>query len=125
VFVIGYYLSAHTAERLLTEGFIENSAERMIDTPISKSGDRRRGLRRLLMGMKPTPNFSLLILFCFDMLIELRGEIALSRLVNSGGLRGPAAAVRGGPFHLNATSLSLNTAGLKMVEPSTAQMPKV
>ena len=51
VFVIGEDIGAYGGAFKLTEGFIDEfGAERMIDTPISESGDCRRGVRRGVDG---------------------------------------------------------------------------
>jgi 2-oxoisovalerate dehydrogenase E1 component beta subunit len=77
------------------------------------------------MGMKPIAEFQFIdFISCgFDMLTNYAAK---SRYRGCGGIgavfRGPCGSgVRGGPFHsLNAEAFFLNTAGLKIVEPSTA-----
>jgi pyruvate/2-oxoglutarate/acetoin dehydrogenase E1 component len=77
------------------------------------------------MGMKPVAEFQFIdFISCgFDMLTNYAAK---SRYRGCGGIqavfRGPCGGgVRGGPFHsINAEALFMNTAGLKIVEPSTA-----
>src|SRR5215210_8850580 len=126
VFVIGEDVGAYGGAFKVTEGFIEHfGAERMIDTPIAEAAIVGAACGAALMGMKPVAEFQFIdFISCgFDMLTNYAAK---SRYRNCGGIqavfRGPCGGgVRGGPFHsLNAESFFLNTAGLKMVEPSTA-----
>lgn len=126
VFVIGEDVGAYGGAFKLTEGFLDNfGAERMIDTPISEAAIVGAACGAALMGMKPVAEFQFIdFISCgFDMLTNYAAK---SRYRGCGGIqavfRGPCGSgVRGGPFHsLNAESFFLNTAGLKMVEPSTA-----
>ena len=126
VFVIGEDVGAYGGAFKLTEGFLDHfGAERMIDTPISEAAIVGAACGAALMGMKPVAEFQFIdFVSCgFDMLTNYAAK---SRYRGCGGIpvvfRGPCGGgVRGGPFHsLNAESFFLNTAGLKMVEPSTA-----
>jgi len=126
VFVIGEDVGAYGGAFKLTEGFIDHfGPERMIDTPISEAAIVGAACGAALMGMKPVAEFQFIdFISCgFDMLTNYAAK---SRYRGCGGIqavfRGPCGGgVRGGPFHsLNAESFFLNTAGLKMVEPSTA-----
>ncbi len=126
VFVIGEDVGAYGGAFKLTEGFIETfGAERIIDTPISEAAIVGAACGAALMGMKPVAEFQFIdFISCgFDMLTNYAAK---SRYRGCGGIqavfRGPCGGgVRGGPFHsLNAEAFFLNTAGLKMVEPSTA-----
>ncbi len=126
VFVIGEDIGAYGGAFKLTEGFIDEfGAERMIDTPISEAAIVGAACGAALMGMKPVAEFQFIdFISCgFDMLTNYAAK---SRYRGCGAIsavfRGPCGSgVRGGPFHsLNAESFFLNTAGLKMVEPSTA-----
>lgn len=126
VFVIGEDVGAYGGAFKLTEGFIDHfGEERMIDTPISEAAIVGAACGAALMGMKPVAEFQFIdFISCgFDMLTNYAAK---SRYRGCGGIqavfRGPCGGgVRGGPFHsLNAESFFLNTAGLKMVEPSTA-----
>ncbi len=126
VFVIGEDVGTYGGAFKLTEGFIDEfGAERMIDTPISEAAIVGAACGAALMGMKPVAEFQFIdFVSCgFDMLTNYAAK---SRYRGCGGIpavfRGPCGGgVRGGPFHsLNAESFFLNTAGLKMVEPSTA-----
>jgi 2-oxoisovalerate dehydrogenase E1 component beta subunit len=97
----------------------------MIDTPISEAAIVGAACGAALMGMKPVAEFQFIdFVSCgFDMLTNYAAK---SRYRGCGAIgavfRGPCGGgVRGGPFHsLNAESFFMNTAGLKMVEPSTA-----
>jgi 2-oxoisovalerate dehydrogenase E1 component beta subunit len=126
VFVIGEDIGAYGGAFKLTEGFIERfGAERMIDTPISEAAIVGAACGAALMGMKPVAEFQFIdFISCgFDMLTNYAAK---SRYRGCGAIpavfRGPCGSgVRGGPFHsLNAEAFFMNTAGLKMVEPSTA-----
>lgn len=126
VFVIGEDIGAYGGAFKLTEGFIDEfGAERMIDTPISEAAIVGAACGAALLGMKPVAEFQFIdFISCgFDMLTNYAAK---SRYRGCGPIqavfRGPCGGgVRGGPFHsLNAESFFLNTAGLKMVEPSTA-----
>ena len=126
VFVIGEDVGTYGGAFKLTEGFIDHfGEERMIDTPISEAAIVGAACGAALMGMKPVAEFQFIdFISCgFDMLTNYAAK---SRYRGCGGIqavfRGPCGGgVRGGPFHsLNAESFFLNTAGLKMVEPSTA-----
>ena len=130
VFVIGEDVGAYGGAFKLTEGFIDHfGEERMIDTPISEAAIVGAACGAALMGMKPVAEFQFIdFISCgFDMLTNYAAK---SRYRGCGGIqavfRGPCGGgVRGGPFHsLNAESFFLNTAGLKMVEPSTAHDAK-
>ena len=126
VFVIGEDIGDYGGAFKLTEGFIDEfGKERMIDTPISEAAIVGAACGAALMGMKPVAEFQFIdFVSCgFDMLTNYAAK---SRYRGCGAIqavfRGPCGSgVRGGPFHsLNAESFFLNTAGLKMVEPSTA-----
>jgi 2-oxoisovalerate dehydrogenase E1 component beta subunit len=126
VFVIGEDIGTYGGAFKLTEGFIDEfGSERMIDTPISEAAIAGAACGAALMGMKPVAEFQFIdFVSCgFDMLTNYAAK---SRYRGCGAIgavfRGPCGGgVRGGPFHsLNAESFFMNTAGLKMVEPSTA-----
>jgi 2-oxoisovalerate dehydrogenase E1 component beta subunit len=126
VFVIGEDVGAYGGAFKLTEGFLEEfGSERMVDTPISEAAIVGAACGAALMGMKPVAEFQFIdfISTGFDMLTNYAAK---SRYRGCGAIpavfRGPCGGgVRGGPFHsLNAESFFLNTAGLKIVEPSTA-----
>lgn len=125
VFVIGEDVGSYGGAFKLTEGFIDHFGKgRIIDTPISESAIVGAACGAALMGMKPIAEFQFIdFISCgFDMLTNYAAK---SRYRGCGGIqavfRGPCGSgVRGGPFHsLNAESFFMNTAGLKMVEPST------
>ncbi len=125
VFIIGEDVGVYGGAFKLTEGFIDEFGEkRVIDTPISEAAIVGVACGAALMGMKPVAEFQFIdFISCgFDMLTNYAAK---SRYRGCGSIsavfRGPCGAgVRGGPFHsLNAESFFLNTAGLKMVEPST------
>ncbi|MCA1589856.1 MAG: alpha-ketoacid dehydrogenase subunit beta [Acidobacteria bacterium] len=124
--MIGEDVGAYGGAFKLTEGFIDHfGTERMIDTPVSEAAIVGAACGAALMGTKPVAEFQFIdFISCgFDMMTNYAAK---SRYRGCGGIqavfRGPCGAgVRGGPFHsLNAESFFLNTAGLKMVEPSTA-----
>ena len=126
VFVIGEDVGTYGGAFKLTEGFIDEfGTDRMIDTPISEAAIVGAACGAALMGMKPVAEFQFIdFISCgFDMLTNYAAK---SRYRGCGGIqavfRGPCGSgVRGGPFHsVNAESFFMNTAGLKIVEPSTA-----
>src|SRR5690606_16750318 len=126
VFVIGEDVGSYGGAFKLTEGFIDHFGPgRIIDTPISEAAIVGAACGAALMGMKPVAEFQFIdFISCgFDMLTNYAAK---SRYRGCGGIqavfRGPCGSgVRGGPFHsLNAESFFMNTAGLKIVEPSTA-----
>ena len=126
VFVIGEDVGVYGGAFKVTEGLLDEfGAERLIDTPISEAAIVGAACGAALLGMKPVAEFQFIdFISCgFDMLTNYAAK---SRYRGCGAIqavfRGPCGSgVRGGPFHsLNAESFFLNTAGLKMVEPSTA-----
>lgn len=126
VFVIGQDVGTYGGAFKATEGLLDKfGKERVIDTPISEAAIVGAACGAALMGMKPIAEFQFIdFISCgFDMLTNYAAK---SRYRGCGGIgavfRGPCGAgVRGGPFHsINAESFFLNTAGLKIVEPSTA-----
>ncbi len=126
VFMIGEDIAVYGGAFKLSEGFADEfGSSRMIDTPISEAAIVGAACGAALLGMKPIAEFQFIdFISCgFDMLTNYAAK---SRYRGCGGIqavfRGPCGSgVRGGPFHsLNAESFFLNTAGLKIVEPSTA-----
>ncbi len=126
VFVIGEDVGRYGGAFKVTEGLLDEfGSERVIDTPISEAAIVGAACGAALMGMKPIAEFQFIdFISCgFDMLTNYAAK---SRYRGCGGIgaifRGPCGSgVRGGPFHsLNAEAFFLNTAGLKIVEPSTA-----
>lgn len=126
VFVIGEDVGTYGGAFKVTEGLLDQfGPERVVDTPISEAAIVGAACGAALMGMKPVAEFQFIDFISngFDMLTNYAAK---SRYRGCGGIgavfRGPCGSgVRGGPFHsLNAESFFLNTAGLKMVEPSTA-----
>ena len=126
VFVIGEDVGTYGGAFKLTEGFIDHfGSGRVVDTPIAEAAIVGAACGAALMGMKPVAEFQFIdFISCgFDMLTNYAAK---SRYRGCGGIqavfRGPCGSgVRGGPFHsLNAEAFFLNTAGLKIVEPSTA-----
>ncbi len=126
VFVIGEDVGRYGGAFKVTEGLLDKFGEtRVIDTPISEAAIVGAACGAALMGMKPIAEFQFIdFISCgFDMLTNYAAK---SRYRGCGGIgavfRGPCGSgVRGGPFHsINAEALFLNTAGLKIVEPSTA-----
>lgn len=126
VFVIGEDVGHYGGAFKVTEGLLDKFGEdRVVDTPISEGAIVGAACGAALMGMKPIAEFQFIdFISCgFDMLTNYAAK---SRYRGCGGIgavfRGPCGSgVRGGPFHsLNAEAFFLNTAGLKIVEPSTA-----
>jgi 2-oxoisovalerate dehydrogenase E1 component beta subunit len=126
VFVIGEDVGAYGGAFKVTDGLIDEfGKERVIDTQISEGAIVGAACGAALMGMRPIAEFQFIdfISAGFDLLTNYAAKC---RYRWGAGLRvvfrGPCGSgVRSGPFHsLNAESFFLNTAGLKMVEPSTA-----
>jgi pyruvate/2-oxoglutarate/acetoin dehydrogenase E1 component len=126
VFCIGEDVGSYGGAFKVTEGMLDEfGAERMIDTPISEAAIVGAACGAALMGMKPVAEFQFIdfISAGFDMLTNYAAKC---RYRWGAGIqavfRGPCGAgVHSGPFHsLNAEAFFQNTAGLKMVEPSTA-----
>src|ERR687897_1448837 len=126
VFLIGEDVGAYGGAFKVTDGLLEEFGEgRVIDTPISEAAIVGAACGAALMGMRPVAEFQFIdfISPAFDMLTNYAAKC---RYRWGAGLptvfRGPCGAgVHSGPFHsLNAESFFMNTAGLKMVEPSTA-----
>src|ERR671938_822951 len=130
VFVIGEDVGTYGGAFKVTEGLVDEFGEsRVIDTPISEAAIVGAACGAALMGMKPVAEFQFIdfISAGFDMLTNYAAKC---RYRWGAGIqavfRGPCGAgVHAGPFHsLNAESFFQNTAGLKMVEPSTARDAK-
>ena len=126
VFVIGEDVGAYGGAFKVTDGLLDQfGRQRVIDTPISEAAIVGAACGAALMGMRPIAEFQFIdfISAGFDLLTNYAAK---SRYRWGGGIaavfRGPCGSgVRAGPFHsLNAESFFLNTAGLKIVEPSTA-----
>ena len=126
VFVIGEDVGPYGGAFKVSDGLLEEFGEgRVIDTPISEAAIVGAACGAALMGMRPVAEFQFIdfISAGFDMLTNYAAK---SRYRWGGAIpavfRGPCGSgVRSGPFHsLNAESFFLNTAGLKIVEPSTA-----
>lgn len=126
VFVIGEDVGAYGGAFKVTDGLIDQFGnERVIDTPISEGAIVGAACGAALMGMRPVAEFQFIdfISAGFDLLTNYAAKC---RYRWGAGIpavfRGPCGSgTRSGPFHsLNAESFFLNTAGLKIVEPSTA-----
>ncbi|MCA1566776.1 MAG: alpha-ketoacid dehydrogenase subunit beta [Acidobacteria bacterium] len=126
VFVIGEDVGAYGGAFKVTDGLLDEFGEgRVIDTPISEAAIVGAACGAALMGMRPVAEFQFIDFISpgFDMLTNYAAKC---RYRWGAGLptvfRGPCGAgVHSGPFHsVNAEAFFLNTAGLKIVEPSTA-----
>src|ERR687885_1625187 len=126
VFLIGEDVGVYGGAFKVTDGLLDELGEgRVIDTPISEGAIVGAACGAALMGMKPVAEFQFIdFISCgFDLLTNYAAKC---RYRWGAGIqavfRGPCGSgVHAGPFHsLNAESFFMNTAGLKMVEPSTA-----
>src|SRR5918993_4149734 len=126
VFLIGEDVGAYGGAFKVTDGLLGEFGEgRVIDTPISEGAIVGAACGAGLMGMRPVAEFQFIdfISAGFDLLTNYAAKC---RYRWGAGIpavfRGPCGSgVRSGPFHsLNAESFFLNTAGLKIVEPSSA-----
>ena len=126
VFVIGEDVGAYGGAFKVTEGLLDEfGAERVIDTPISEAAIVGAACGAALLGLRPVAEFQFIdFISCgFDMLTNYAAKCRYRWGAGVPAVfRGPCGAgVHAGPFHsLNAESFFLNTAGLKIVEPSTA-----
>lgn len=126
VFVIGEDVGVYGGAFKVTEGLIDEFGEaRCIDTPISEAAIVGAACGAALMGMRPVAEFQFIdfISAGFDMLTNYAAKCRYRWGASLPAVfRGPCGSgVHAGPFHsVNAESFFLNTAGLKIVEPSTA-----
>jgi 2-oxoisovalerate dehydrogenase E1 component beta subunit len=125
VFLIGEDIGRFGGAFKVTDGLLDRfGSERVVDTPISESAIIGAAVGAAYMGLRPVAELQFIdfITCCFDMVTSFA---ATSRYRTGAGVpmvvRGPCGAgVNGGPFHsANPEALFLNTAGLKIVEPST------
>jgi len=126
VFVIGEDVGAYGGAFKVTDGLLDQFGKgRVIDTPISEAAIVGAACGAGLMGMKAVAEFQFIdfISAGFDLLTNYAAKCRYRWGANIPAVfRGPCGSgVRSGPFHsLNAEAFFLNTAGLKIVEPSTA-----
>jgi pyruvate/2-oxoglutarate/acetoin dehydrogenase E1 component len=126
VFCIGEDVGTYGGAFKVTDGLLDEfGEERMIDTPISEAAIVGAACGAGLMGMRPVAEFQFIdfISAGFDMLTNYAAKCRYRWGANIAAVfRGPCGSgVHAGPFHsVNAESFFLNTAGLKIVEPSTA-----
>src|SRR5256885_8186868 len=126
VFLIDEDVGVYGGAFKVTEGIIDHfGKERVVDTPISEAAIVGAACGAALMGMRPVAEFQFIdfITPAFDMLTNYAAKCRFRWGAGIAAVfRGPCGAgVHAGPFHsLNAEAFFMNTAGLKMVEPSTA-----
>src|ERR1043165_929543 len=126
VFCIGEDVGVYGGAFKVTDGLLDEfGEERVIDTPISEAAIVGAACGAALMGMRPVAEFQFIdfISAGFDMLTNYAAKCRYRWGAKIQAVfRGPCGGgVHAGPFHsLNAESFFMNTAGLKMVEPSTA-----
>jgi pyruvate/2-oxoglutarate/acetoin dehydrogenase E1 component len=126
VFVIGEDVGAYGGAFKVTDGLVDEfGEERVIDTPISEAAIVGAACGAALMGMRPVAEFQFIdfISAGFDMLTNYAAKCRYRWGAGIAAVfRGPCGSgVHAGPFHsINAEAFFLNTAGLKIVEPSTA-----
>jgi pyruvate/2-oxoglutarate/acetoin dehydrogenase E1 component len=126
VFVIGEDVGAYGGAFKVTDGLIDQFGDqRVIDTPISEAAIVGAACGAALMGMRPVAEFQFIdfISAGFDLLTNYAAKCRYRWGAGIAAVfRGPSGSgLRSGPFHsLNPESFFLNTAGLKIVEPSTA-----
>src|SRR3954469_18805413 len=126
VFVIGEDVGAYGGAFKVTDGLIDEfGRNRVVDTPISEGAIVGAACGAALMGMRPVAEFQFIdfISAGFDLLTNYAAKCRYRWGANIAAVfRGPCGSgVHAGPFHsINAESFFLNTAGLKIVEPSTA-----
>jgi 2-oxoisovalerate dehydrogenase E1 component beta subunit len=126
VFVIGEDVGAYGGAFKVTDGLIDQfGRHRVIDTPISEGAIVGAACGAALMGMRPIAEFQFIdfISAGFDLLTNYAAKCRYRWGAGIAAVfRGPSGSgLRSGPFHsLNPESFFMNTAGLKMVEPSSA-----
>src|SRR5438105_14502928 len=126
VFPIGEDVGNYGGAFKVTDGLLDELGEgRVIDTPISEAAIVGAACGAALMGLRPVAEFQFIdFISCgFDMLTNYAAKCRYRWGANIAAVfRGPCGSgVHAGPFHsVNAESFFLNTAGLKIVEPSTA-----
>jgi pyruvate/2-oxoglutarate/acetoin dehydrogenase E1 component len=126
VFCIGEDVGVYGGAFKVTDGLVDEfGEERVIDTPISEAAIVGAACGAALMGMRPVAEFQFIdfISAGFDMLTNYAAKCRYRWGANIAAVfRGPCGSgVHAGPFHsINAEAFFLNTAGLKIVEPSTA-----
>src|ERR671936_445995 len=126
VFIIGEDVGVYGGAFKVTDGLLDEFGEgRVIDTPISEAAIVGAACGAALLGMRPVAEFQFIdfITPAFDMLTNYAAKCRFRWGADIAAVfRGPCGAgVHAGPFHsLNAEAFFPNTAGLKMVEPSTA-----
>jgi 2-oxoisovalerate dehydrogenase E1 component beta subunit len=126
VFCIGEDVGVYGGAFKVTDGLLDEFGEgRVIDTPISEGAIVGAACGAALMGMRPVAEFQFIdfISAGFDLLTNYAAKCRYRWGANIAAVfRGPCGSgVHAGPFHsVNAESFFLNTAGLKIVEPSTA-----
>ncbi len=126
VFVIGEDVGAYGGAFKVTDGLIDQFGNRrVIDTPISEGAIVGAACGAALMGLRPVAEFQFIdfISAGFDLLTNYAAKCRYRWGAGIAAVfRGPSGSgLRSGPFHsLNPESFFLNTAGLKIVEPSTA-----
>jgi 2-oxoisovalerate dehydrogenase E1 component beta subunit len=126
VFLLGEDIGAYGGAFKVTDGLLDEfGAERVVDTPISESAIVGAAAGAAMMGFRPVAEMQFIdfISCAFD---QLTNVVSKWRYRMGYGVpmvvRGPCGGgVRGGPFHSgNPEAFFTNSAGLKIVEPSTA-----
>jgi pyruvate/2-oxoglutarate/acetoin dehydrogenase E1 component len=126
VFLLGEDIGAYGGAFKVTEGLLDEfGAERVVDTPISEAAIVGAAAGAAMMGFRPVAEMQFIdfISCAFD---QLTNVVSKWRYRMGYGVpmvvRGPCGGgVRGGPFHSgNPEAFFANSAGLKIVEPSTA-----
>ena len=126
VFLLGEDIGAYGGAFKVTDGLLEQfGSDRVIDTPISEAAIVGAAAGAAMMGFRPVAEMQFIdfISCAFD---QLTNVVSKWRYRMGYGVpmvvRGPCGGgVRGGPFHSgNPEAFFANSAGLKIVEPSTA-----
>lgn len=126
VFLLGEDIGVYGGAFKVTEGMLDRFGEaRVIDTPIAEGAIVGTAIGASLMGMRPVAEMQFIdfISNAFDLITSFaakyryRAGASVPMVV-----RGPCGGgVHGGPFHSqNVEAYFIHTAGLKVVEPSTA-----
>jgi 2-oxoisovalerate dehydrogenase E1 component beta subunit len=130
VLLIGEDLGTYGGAFRATAGLLDEfGPDRIVDTPIAESGIVGFSVGAALSGMRPVAEMQFIdFLSCaFNQVVNMAAKLryrwdAPCPIV----VRGPCGGgVHGGPFHSqNVETHYLGTAGLKIVEPSTARDAK-
>jgi pyruvate/2-oxoglutarate/acetoin dehydrogenase E1 component len=127
VFCLGEDIAVYGGAFKVTDGLLDEfGPDRVVDTPLAEEAIAGVAIGAAMMGQRPVAEFQFIdfISCAFD---QIHNFAAKARYRFGMGVpvvfRGPCGGgVHGGPYHSqNVESMFLNSAGLKMVQPSTCR----